>query len=240
MPKTTPTPRSKAYPAIPLDEALTLTSTLLDALGSHPATRADIASELGYESSEGGVAGRKIAALVHYGLLERRRGRYTPTPLAEQAINPRSDAERDTARREALRSPQLFHTLLEHYDRGEDGAVSLPAQLEAILSRDHGITRRASGQAADVFRRSARFAGLLDTPTRPAELGKAAIVGSPTKPTTERGDGGGEQRIDLALAGGRLARLSVPLDLDARDVDLLRRLLLKQLEMLELQAEIRE
>ncbi len=235
MPQNTPTPRSKAYPAIPLDEALTLTSTLLDALGSHPATRADIASELGYESSEGGVAGRKIAALVHYGLLERRRGRYTPTPLAEQAIHPRSDAERDAARREALRSPQLFRTLLEHYGRGDDAAVSLPAQLEAILSRDHGITRRASGHAADVFRRSARFAGLLDAPARPAGQGKAAIVGSPT---TQRSDDPGEQRIDLALPGGRLARLTVPLDLDVRDVELLRRLLLKQLEMLELQAEM--
>jgi len=124
--------------------------------GSHD--RHSMAKALGYKSGVG-LAARKVAALVQYGLLKRApKGRYEPTELADALLHPRTDTEYTETLTRAFESPALFFDLLQRFR--DDGRI--PNQLANILVRDHGITRDASETAAKSFIESARFAGAID------------------------------------------------------------------------------
>ena len=159
MPRLT-TERSRAYPVLSLEAGEQAMSEILDRLGAGSYSREVLAEVLGHSNAHGGPGARKIAALAQYGLLWRRAGLYSPTPLAELlASGTAASDERRAALRRALRRPPLFRALLERY--GPQGRV--PRQLASVLWRDHGITRKASRLAAETFRTSARYAGVLDS-----------------------------------------------------------------------------
>src|SRR5262245_60795254 len=75
--------RSRAYPALSLCEAVDVLRQLMGVFGFRDGDRDSIARKLGHSSGLSGVAGRKVAALVHFGLLERRESRYRVTALAQ-------------------------------------------------------------------------------------------------------------------------------------------------------------
>lgn len=224
--------RSRAYPALSLEEARRLAGEILAGLGEGAFSREILGEALGYSNAHGGPGARKIAALAQYGLLRRKAGLYSPTVLAQRIVTSNSEA----ALRQAVRQPQLFSALLERY--APQGRV--PAQLEGVLWRDYGITRRASRRAAETFLRSARYAGVMD---RDGELlpvaSKAETVDRFGHPTSDHAQAdsasigpASEQRFEFALTGGRVARLFLPLSLCRRDLDIVRR----QLEILEYQV----
>lgn len=151
--------RSAAYPVLDLAAAYRVLRQDLWGLGAVELGRAEMAKRLGYQAAEGGLAARKVGALVQYGILDRRVGRYSLSPLGLrlQALS-LGDAEFPSAIRAALEHPTLFKEILRRYQR--PGKV--PRDLAPELA-DFGITQRASAQAAEVFRSSALFAGVIDT-----------------------------------------------------------------------------
>ncbi len=219
--------RSRAYPVFSLEEASRAAREILHHLGRGAFARQELVRLLGHANAEGGIGARKVAALSQYGYLSRRAGRYSPTALAEQVARPEDESERRAGLQRALEQPPLFKALLERYV--PQGHV--PAQLAGTLCRDFGITRRASTQAAEVFLCSARYAGVLGP-----DGALAAVPAAGGSQRSVRGSAAGrteEQRFELALTGGKIARLYLPFSLTERDLEIIK----KQLEILELQVE---
>jgi hypothetical protein len=147
--------RSTAYPSVSLEEAILATTELADKLGPGPFDRETAAQALGYKGVSGASAS-KIAALTHFGLLERQGNTYIQSILARRIIAPKSDQDKTTAIVEALRAPKLYSKLLDRYS-----GQALPTMLHNILFHDFRIILSASKEATEVFKRSAEFAGLL-------------------------------------------------------------------------------
>jgi hypothetical protein len=151
--------RSNAYPVLDLAAAYKILRHDLAGLGAAELSRDEVAKKIGYHDAIGGLAARKVGALAHYGLLVRRGGKYglSPLGLRLQTLDIH-DAEFSSAICAALEHPTLFRAILDRY-----GVVGrLPHSLAEELA-PFGITENASEDAAEVFRNSALFAGLLNT-----------------------------------------------------------------------------
>ena len=227
------TERSRAYPALTLADSGRAVGTILERLGAGSYSREVVAEVLGHSNAHGGPGARKVAALTQYGLLRRTAGLYSPTPLAQRVAGADGAALRRAALKQALGRPPLFRELLDRF--APQGR--LPRQLASILWRDHGITRKASRFAAETFRESAHYAGILDLDgtLRAAELGGPADEAPSASGESERtGPPASEprQRFELALTDGKLAKLSLPLELRRRDLEIVK----KQIEFLEYQV----
>lgn len=217
------TTRSRAYPVEDLVAAAEDLDAILEAVGRGAHSREVLADALGYQTGAGGTAGRKVAALTQYGFLHRREGRYAPTDLGERACRPRSSQERTETLRKALYNPPLFRQVLGRYE--PEGR--LPKRLSNVLFRDFGITASASDTAAAVLLDSARQAGVIDDDGR-------FVGGLPyAEPKWQEDEPDDVQRLDLALTGGKMARLVLPRHLSVRDVEILE----KQMEILRLVTE---
>ncbi len=154
--KTTKTKeRSTPYPSMNLEEAIATTRELRSQLGAGPYSRDSAAVALGYKGING-ASGLKIAACVHFGLLNKLANVYSQSELADQIILSTSDAETHKARLAALQSPSLYAKLLSEFmDK------PLPAMLENILVRNYKVTEKAAPQVVKDFKQSAEFAGVL-------------------------------------------------------------------------------
>jgi uncharacterized protein YifE (UPF0438 family) len=146
--------RSVSYPAIPLEEAITLSFELRKALGRGPYSREDAAVALGYKGVSG-TSATKIATMTHFGLLTRHGNAYSQSELADRINHPVSEEDRTMAIRESVRTPKLYQDLLEQY-LGQ----ALPTHLANILMRK-GVGAGVAEDVANNFRISSEFAGLL-------------------------------------------------------------------------------
>ncbi len=233
--------RSRAYPVLSLKDGSRAMGEILAGLGDGAFGREVLGEVLGYSNAHGGPGARKIAALAQYGLLRRRAGLYSPTALARRIVEPEDARSRAAALRRALQHPPLFRAILERY--APQGRV--PSQLASVLWRDHGITRKASRFAAETFRKSARFAGVVDrdgaflpeseppASSRPGDPPPAAsppAAGPPAAGSMSESES--EQRFEFALTGDKVARLWLPLGLCRRDLEIVRR----QIDFLEYQV----
>lgn len=147
--------RSAAYPVIELETATEKLSHIKDNIGSGPYDRDTLARGLGY-SGVSGASSRIIAALVHYSLLDRTGNTYQQSEIATKILMPTNENEKQSAIAEAFLSPVLFNNLIQKY-KGE----SLPNRLEFILVREHGINEKKSTEVAEIFKKSAKYAGYL-------------------------------------------------------------------------------
>jgi hypothetical protein len=149
-----PKDRSVAYPGIPVSDAIDLTLKLRDSLGRGPYSREEAAKALGH-SKLTGPAARKVAALVHYGLLERTGNTYIQTQLAQDILKPLSDESKLIAIKKAAMSPRLFQKLSQKF-----GGQALPSMLQNILIRE-GVSEGAADDVVRIFTESMKFSNLL-------------------------------------------------------------------------------
>jgi hypothetical protein len=213
--------RSRAYPLIDLKTACDLLR--IDLFGmSEPQSREALATKFGYHSAGGGVAARKIAALGHYGIMIRASSGYILSDSGRHLQSlPANSPEFKRLLRSTLEEPVLFRRVFEHYR--PFGRVPAPSELAPVLTREKfGITGAASNDAAEVFWRSARFAGAL-TP-------EGAFIDSLSTETrhasqNDLGQVDGEQgpplRYLIPLPSRRFALFEMPSQFDAEDVETL-------------------
>ncbi len=223
--------RSRSYPVVDLEAARELLRQL-DALGSGEVDREGLAKLLGYATGSGGVAARKVGALVQYGLLDRHAGFFRLSLLGNRLRQAReSSPEFGSAILGALKKPPLFRWILDRYTR----VGQIPENLDEILAGEYGITARASEEAANVFIRSARFARVLDSQGHLLEAGRSSDAGakqpvgepppvSPDSPDSWKG------RLELPLTNRRSAWLVFPSVLTENDLDMLEKRLRFELE----------
>ncbi len=247
--------RSKAYPGCALEDCVRFTGMIKKALGRGTHDRESLAKAMGFSTVSGAVS-PKIAALVHFGLLERTGSGYELSALSRSITDPLDDGEHRKAVRDAFALPTLYQDIIDKFE--PDGKI--PSQLATHLHRFHGITDAASAQAAEIFVSSGRYAGVLDESNNimradrqetkvvgespadrlPAETVQVSHPGihpvqlpptpfnAPAQPPT------GHQRFEFAITQGRTVVLTVPADLNSKDIRIIR----KQIELLELQAGI--
>jgi hypothetical protein len=148
--------RSIAYPSINLEKAIELVSKLRSELGKGPYSREDAAKGIGYAGISGASA-RSVAALVHYGLLERNGDTYQISELGEEIIHPtdETDAKRKMALVTAAKSPKLFQKIVNRFQ-----GQSLPGLLDNILVRE-GVSSNYSKEVATILKESLIFSGIL-------------------------------------------------------------------------------
>lgn len=229
-------PRSKAYPQHSLKDMVEGLRRISSQLGPGPYDRASIAEGLGH-SAGSGTANSKAAALVHFGLLDRRSNAYHLSPLATQLLHPTSEDEVPAALVAAVKSPTLFEALFEKF---EDR--SLPNLLPNILARDFGIMAKQSDQVSELFRDSAEYAGLLVNGILHSEIPISPSAGT-RRSISEDDDSGQVDRKDaptrlgapsrqekllradasmteysIPLSGGRTCSLQLPRPVSERDL----------------------
>ena len=222
MPRPRPK-RSRAYPAVDLRAAIQLVARQCQALGYGGHRRESIAQALGH-AKPSGPAARKIAAMAHYGLLDRRHGFYQPTPLARQLLE---TSERETvrsARMKAFLNPTLFRELYDTYRP----LGRIPSMLGPTLARDHGISESAQEDVASIFLESGEFAEVLDHQgqfegPRPAPVDPVRTE-TPEPSRTPPGSSSQALQLSVALDHGK-AEIHFPERLSLLDVKQLRQLL---------------
>lgn len=147
--------RSSAYPAISLESAVELSKKLIDAYGKSPFSRDLAVKGMGYETISGASA-PKVAALKHYGLLERQGvDTYKNSTLAESILHFTSDEERRNAILEAITKPKLFNSLIEEYS-----GRAVPSLLKNILVTKYKIGRNVTDSVVKTFKESIEYAGI--------------------------------------------------------------------------------
>lgn len=147
--------RSSGYPAFSLEDCVDAVKKVKEELGGGFSSRDLIAKAMGY-SGVTGASGTKISACVHFGLLSRSGNTYALSDLSNRLLTPISDGEKAEALVEAVNSPNLYNKLIEEY-----GGKALPNMLENILSRQYDIINNSAQKAAEVFKKSLEYAGLL-------------------------------------------------------------------------------
>lgn len=147
--------RSTSYPAFTLEEVIEATRNLKEKLGDGPYSRDHMAVAMGYKGITGS-SGSKIAACVHFGMLDRNGNVYSQSDLARRLFHYVSEEERIQVLKEAFSKPSLHQKLIAEYN-----GKSLPQMLESILIRNYGIQEGASRSAVANFKDSAEFVGVL-------------------------------------------------------------------------------
>ncbi len=239
--------RSKAYPGTTLEECVQLAIKIKRNLGGSKHSRETLARGMGFSGVSGAVAPR-IAALVYFGLLEKSGSEYWLSDESKRVTDPLDADEKQTALRAAVRIPSLYRDLLDKFE--PDGR--LPEQLSIHLHRFHGIAANAAEKAADIFRQSVVYAGIVNEEGRFVEaLGsmqrkiELATDKKSSQPVGGLAAGSMEGVCDKAekvqsfprfarsyafpLSEGR-AELHLPEKLSEKDIEILK----KQIEILEL------
>lgn len=147
--------RSAAYPSLNLKEAIGNVGLIKKNLGSNSFTRESGAQALGHVGISG-PSSAKIAALVHFGLLDRTESAYKMSKLTERILFPKSEEDKREAMSEAARAPKLYSKLINVYQGSE-----LPAMLPNILVHDYSIDSSVSRKVAKDFVLSIEYAGLI-------------------------------------------------------------------------------
>lgn len=148
--------RSRRYPGHALREVLQMLEEVKRGVGMNGGQRETVAQALGHASLNG-ASTRKIASLVHFGLVERDGDRYRISKLGQRYLMPIDPHERTAAVAEAAKKPALFNEIGSAFD-----GQPLPTMLANVLAREYGITAQASSEVAGLFMEAAVFAGLLD------------------------------------------------------------------------------
>lgn len=172
--------RSIAYPAITVQKAIELTADLLNGLGKGPYSREEAARGIGYTTLSGASA-RKVAALVHYGLLDRTGNAYSLSALAQDILVPIDEQQKQVSIVKAVRNPRLFNSLVEKYN-----GQALPTMLPSILVRE-GISLSVAEDVSTIFRESLLYTGLLKNGVVQGDT-NTSKVSSDFPDTTELGE----------------------------------------------------
>jgi len=127
-----------------------------EGVGFGKAGRETVIRALGYNSLNG-RSNRILAALLHYGLLERSGDSAVQiSALGKKLLLPTDNVESRRAIADAASRPNLFKKLIVRFQ-----GHGLPGLLPNILVREFGVVPGSSEEVAKVFRESMTDAGLL-------------------------------------------------------------------------------
>lgn len=221
-----PSTQRRKAPEHNLKQAISFLEKLHGALGKGPFDRESIAKGLGHVSLSG-PAGQKIGALLHFGLLDSRKGTCSVSALGLALLRPISEQERQAALITACKSPSLYMEIFKDFS-----GQSMPSLFSNVLARKYGVSLGSAESVAGTFRESATFAGLLNN----GVLGEAVATvqlppdsSSQSQPANSDGSmrpkekaAAGTSRFAIPLSKKRVGSLELPLPLSAADLERIR------------------
>lgn len=142
--------RSVAYPSINLEEAIRLADILRTNYQNTPFSRESFTLVLKITDH------RKLAALVHFGLVLRTGNTYTLTELSKNIHFAPDEDSRLAHLQQAAENPKLYKSLIKRY-LGQ----ALPAALPNILVLQSKINSKVAKNVASDFIKSLEYAGLM-------------------------------------------------------------------------------
>jgi hypothetical protein len=170
---------------------------VMQGVGYGGANREVVAKSLGYTSLNG-KSNRAIAALIHFGLLEKSgNAAVRISDLGKQVLMPRDEREARAALVHAARNPSLYQRLFERF-----GGHGLPALLPNILVREYGVLPGSSDEVARIFRETVEYAGLLRNGVLHAELDDASRPKETEEEEVGEQDAEGVQPRDINAGDG--------------------------------------
>lgn len=182
--------RSPSYPNMPLADAIAAVRKIEEQYRSASVDRADGAKILGY-SSLSGPANKALAALAHYGLVERAgKGHMKVTERARAILHSDSKEEKQKNLRWAALEPTLFRDLQERFPDmtpPEEGVVT-------FLNRQ-GFNKNAIRPAAKAY---------LETLLFLEQMGVSESHGTNEVVGTDIGESQGD---DVTYGGARVGDL---------------------------------
>ena len=145
--------RSPSYPSMSLDAAIKAVRQIEKRYRTAAVDRTDAANLLGY-SSLSGPANQALAALAHYGLLERAgKGDTRVTQRACDILHPNTEEEQRQHLLDAAQAPPLFQKIRERFPN-----ISVPPE-EGVLTLLNRLKFNPNSmkQAANSFLRTAEY-----------------------------------------------------------------------------------
>ncbi|GAB5448702.1 hypothetical protein [Gymnodinialimonas sp.] len=143
---------SPAYPNFPLEKAIQMASQVFEKDRKNEIDREVAAQHIGY-SGLSGAAGKSLATLAHYGLVEKAgKGQLRVTQVLVDILHPDSEDDRREALRTAGLQPVVFQQIR---DRFPDGTPS-EAALKSWLMREEFLDR-AINPVAKAYLETARY-----------------------------------------------------------------------------------
>ena len=122
--------RSPSYPSMSLANAVDAIAKIEKVYRQSAIDRKEAARLLGYRSLSG-PAGKALADLAAYGLLQRAgKGETRVTERAQAILHPNSDSERLDALKAAAFAPPLFCDLRERFE-----GVDMPPPIEGVINQ---------------------------------------------------------------------------------------------------------
>jgi len=228
--------RSPEHPAFDLPASIERAEVLYEHEGFNWTSPEVAVSQWGYSTSTG-RAGRTLAALKHFGLLEdtgtAKERRVRLTDLARRIIRDKREGSKERVRaiREAALSPPIYAKLWHEW--GSEGDLPSHSTMAYELEHKWEFNPNAIEGFIRDFLSTIEFAGLESADTVEEETPGEAETTTPRELVRETSDGNStahgsvskhEPRFDLPipLLGGRRAVLSIPTPLSEQDYEILK------------------
>lgn len=214
--------RGPKSPALSVGAAAQLLRQVREGVGFGRASRETVIRALGYNSPNG-RSNRVLAALLHYGLLERSGDAAVQiSALGKQVLLPRDEIESTKALADAAARPILFKKLIARFH-----GHGLPTLFPNILVREFGVMPGSSEEVAKVFRESMMDAGLLRNGVLFETLDESASEESADNPPDESlelpvrkvdpsSNSISREKVDLPAGQSQVQRYVIALDLTGR------------------------
>ncbi len=146
--------RSPNYPIQPLEWAVSNALQLLDKEGLHAVPPDIVARNLGYKNASNGKAGRVLANLKAFGVIEKASsGKLAVSQDVQRYKLAPTDSDRKSYLKQWLKTPLLYSKIMGKYEN------DLPSDAVLLfeLVDEHGFNEDAAEKAIKVFRESIDF-----------------------------------------------------------------------------------
>lgn len=222
--------KSALYPYYDLKESLDFTKVVQRLAGKGMATEELLAAELGNSKTTKSFR-YKISSARQFGFIVKTKEGIQITNRARQILNPVNESDIHELLKESFTLPPLYKKLIKTYDGEQLPKIDSIANL---MYTQLNIARAVKDRAAKIFINSANFAKMID------ESGKLSTTEDEypdenrtedklddfiEKPTSETDVSIDYQKVQMALAGGRNAKLIVPRDISIEDVERMKKLI---------------
>ena len=159
----------ESFPQLAVLPAAQAIRQIAQSLGSSTYKRQALVQALGY-SSISGAASKKVAALVHFGLLLRHGHQYMLTDLGRSIATTDNEIVKVGLYREVFKKSYLFDTIFNRFQ-----GLPVPEGLAKILVVEYGLSPRVAEEMALAFHESLEAAEWLT----------GNIVGGEAQPAVE-------------------------------------------------------
>lgn len=147
--------RSPGFPNIPLEEAISRLKIIYQHDKRAFTTVEAIITHLGYKGGRGGSAGRAVAALKHYGLLEEKSGQFRVSDIGFKLLHFSEDSEE---KKELLKEISLYPSTFKRIFSYYEGEIPSDTTLRQHLIFKEKFNPESVDQFIRVFRQTISFA----------------------------------------------------------------------------------